>query len=473
MSAVNLLAIPAIPAFVRRLVRLGCFGSVLVMSPLVESAAAQTADRSVSGHVEDPSGGAISGARLVVTCGPAEGGSDCRSSGGPPRRRVRRRGQLRHPRTAGGPLLARRAHRSLHAAHVRGRSHVARFGVPARRHDARRHPERSHRDRRPRRTGTHVRRPRARVGDDARGDRRAPAPDPVAGAARRARHPRPADDHGPGLPLHPRLQRPAHRLSRRRHPLQRVDRARRRDAVSRLDQSGRRAAPRSGARPLVRAVRQRRARRHRQRDQRAPVDRPPPQRNRRSRRRDVRQRRSQRPRRSVTDRADAAAVAARRRIRAQDRRPAARRRHRFALVAHALPRPAVRRALHAHARHRLLAGRRLRRRNASARQLRRRRYQKRDRSAHDRHRLQLQRDRASTCTSSSTTSAATTASSAATGSIAARSIRSGSTSAICATTARRPARSTRCRGRFRSTGRKTIASNRRCPPRSATPRTPP
>ena len=68
-----------IPAFARRLVRLGCFGSVMVMSPLVESAAAQTAERTLSGHVEDPSGGAISGASLVVTCGPSvrrEGTSD-------------------------------------------------------------------------------------------------------------------------------------------------------------------------------------------------------------------------------------------------------------------------------------------------------------------------------------------------------------------------------------------------------------
>lgn len=61
--------IPAIPACVRRLARLACFGAALLMSPLVESAAAQTTDRSVSGHVEDPSGGAISGAKVVVTCG--------------------------------------------------------------------------------------------------------------------------------------------------------------------------------------------------------------------------------------------------------------------------------------------------------------------------------------------------------------------------------------------------------------------
>ena len=72
MSAVPLIAaFPAVPAFVRRLVRLGCFGSVMVIGPLVEPAEAQTTDRSVSGHVEDPSGGAISGARLVVTCDPS------------------------------------------------------------------------------------------------------------------------------------------------------------------------------------------------------------------------------------------------------------------------------------------------------------------------------------------------------------------------------------------------------------------
>jgi hemoglobin/transferrin/lactoferrin receptor protein len=71
--------IPAAPAFVRRLVRLGCFGSVLMTSPLIEAAVAQPTDRSLSGHVEDPSGGAISGARVVVTCGPTarkEGVSD-------------------------------------------------------------------------------------------------------------------------------------------------------------------------------------------------------------------------------------------------------------------------------------------------------------------------------------------------------------------------------------------------------------
>lgn len=61
--------IPTVPAFVRRLVRLGCVGSALLMSPLAESAAAQAIDRSLSGHVEDPSGGAISGAKVVVTCG--------------------------------------------------------------------------------------------------------------------------------------------------------------------------------------------------------------------------------------------------------------------------------------------------------------------------------------------------------------------------------------------------------------------
>jgi hemoglobin/transferrin/lactoferrin receptor protein len=64
--------ISVVSALVRRLVRMGCLGSVLVMSALVESAAAQTAaraDRSLSGHVEDPSGGAISGATVVVSCG--------------------------------------------------------------------------------------------------------------------------------------------------------------------------------------------------------------------------------------------------------------------------------------------------------------------------------------------------------------------------------------------------------------------
>jgi hemoglobin/transferrin/lactoferrin receptor protein len=68
-----------IPAPARRLVRLGCFGSFMLMSPLVDSVGAQTADRVLSGHIEDPSGGAISGAAIVVTCGPStrwEGLSD-------------------------------------------------------------------------------------------------------------------------------------------------------------------------------------------------------------------------------------------------------------------------------------------------------------------------------------------------------------------------------------------------------------